>query len=445
MGIERRHVVLAIVFGLACGLAILAIPRALAALTFWLGYDSLKPLFFDRLGFSKAMSDLLAGAIAFFLPTATYVLFVNLLAVWTGHADPARLAKTFAAYALLYLLPPAVTALVDATASTPCFDQRSGQPRLFYSVEPGGAILLSDSAGYDRFGVQRKPVSEEVCRIADRQKRGLRPRRVTTDACQLEFFDPAGGGARIYFSQSVDGGVDLFDGPGVDPTTNEILRPATTDIAKSLCLDSTERRRRRSEEDKQRSDREAALRLIEAAAATSSTGFECALDGDGVSLHELPRRDASPRYPFTRVAAYATYAAVGRGPQGEPGRTLYVVEVRAADDAPSHQIRCLIAVANPAAIDVSALQRQRSDELLAALERLGARIVVRVPDIRARREALLPKGAPPQPDAYGCLREGRAVWCHGQNACGEAAIPVVTDRCEFDPSGRRTCRVACAR
>jgi len=97
MGVERRHLLLAIIFGVACGLALLLVPRLLAALSFYLGYESLKELFFARLGLSGAISDLMAGALVFFFPMATYIIFVNMWAVLTGRAPARRLIKIFAA------------------------------------------------------------------------------------------------------------------------------------------------------------------------------------------------------------------------------------------------------------------------------------------------------------------------------------------------------------
>src|SRR5205807_9719719 len=106
---------------------------------FFLGYDSLKDLFYRRLGLTGAASDLIAGVLVFFLPMATYVLFANILAVWSGRADARRVIKVFVAYAFVYLLPAGTTALRDVVGAPQCFDQLKGEPRLFYTITRGGA------------------------------------------------------------------------------------------------------------------------------------------------------------------------------------------------------------------------------------------------------------------------------------------------------------------
>jgi hypothetical protein len=107
MGVGRKNLILAIGFGLACGIALLLVSRLLAALSFFLGYDSLKDLFFRRIGLTGATSDFIAGALLFFLPMATYVLFANVLAVWSGRADARRVIKVFARMHLCIFCPPA--------------------------------------------------------------------------------------------------------------------------------------------------------------------------------------------------------------------------------------------------------------------------------------------------------------------------------------------------
>lgn len=235
MGVGRKYLLLAIAFGLACGVALLLVPRLFAIVTFYLGYGPLKDLFFSRMGLSGAASDLIAGALAFFFPLATFVLFANILAVWTGRAGFGRVARVFLAFAFVYLLPAAAIFLTDRFAAPACFDQSKGEPRLFYTIEPGGVIELSDSKGFDRFGVERKPVTSDICQIADRQRSGTRPKGIPTgNLANIDFFDRAGGGALIFYSRGADGRVDLFDGPGVNPTTNMILAPVTADVVEEV-------------------------------------------------------------------------------------------------------------------------------------------------------------------------------------------------------------------
>ncbi len=179
------------------------------------------------------------------------------MAVWSGRAKFSRVSKVFAAYAFVYLLPAGVTALSDAIGGPQCFDQRRGEARLFYSIEQRGTIVLSDVPGFDRFGVKRKPVTADICYIADRQKRGVKPTRITGNLQNVEFFDAAGGGALVFYSRGADGRVDLFDGPGVNPVTNAILAPVTADVVEEIKKAVEVQEQQRADAEKRRLEEEA--------------------------------------------------------------------------------------------------------------------------------------------------------------------------------------------
>jgi hypothetical protein len=162
----------------------LLVPRLLAIASFGVGYGPLKELFAGRFDMSESASEFIAGTLVFFLPLATYFLLINIFAVWNGRASFARVVKVFAAYALVYLSRAALATVRDNLASPQCF-LTNGQPRLFYSIQPGGAIELFDRSGFDRFGVG-------------------------------------------------DGKVELFDGPDVNPATNEALQPVTPAVVEEV-------------------------------------------------------------------------------------------------------------------------------------------------------------------------------------------------------------------
>ena len=148
---SRRVLAIVTAIGLACGIILILVPRLMDLVTYHLGFDQFKDLFFSRLGFSAAASDLIAGTLAFFFPLASTVVLLNIFAVWAGRADSVHVARVFAAYAFVYLLPAIVTLLSDTFSGPVCFDQVRGEPRMFYTIQSGGAIDLSDSKGFDPF------------------------------------------------------------------------------------------------------------------------------------------------------------------------------------------------------------------------------------------------------------------------------------------------------
>jgi len=70
--ISRKHLVIAIAFGAALGVALLLVPRLLAIASFGFGHGPLKELFAGRFGMSESASEFIAGTLVFFLPLATY-------------------------------------------------------------------------------------------------------------------------------------------------------------------------------------------------------------------------------------------------------------------------------------------------------------------------------------------------------------------------------------
>ena len=93
MTISRKHLVIAIAFGAALGLALLLVPRLLAIASFGFGYGPIKELFAGRFGASEAASEFIAGTLVVFLPLATYFLLINVFAVWSGRASFARVTR----------------------------------------------------------------------------------------------------------------------------------------------------------------------------------------------------------------------------------------------------------------------------------------------------------------------------------------------------------------
>ena len=193
---------------------------------FW-SVRGFKSLFHDDLAFGDAWSSFLAFACAFF-----YALLAPFAVRWLivgARRFDARL-KAFLSIMIVFGSAPVLHALLDSN-----FNQASGQAQKWYVWQPNGEVVLSDSGGFDpNYGVEKRPLTPEVARIIERQKRGLGPKPVLGDPRQLTFFDPASGRPRIWYYKAVDGRYALYDLEGFNPQNGELLVPVTSDVARAI-------------------------------------------------------------------------------------------------------------------------------------------------------------------------------------------------------------------
>ncbi|MCB1544800.1 MAG: hypothetical protein H6872_02955 [Methylobacteriaceae bacterium] len=124
------------------------------------------------------------------------------------------------------------------TSETPTFfDQRTGDPALWYSQDSSGNLKLFDLMGFDpQTGDELQPVTREIPdkwgsqvarRKAEDARRNRPPQPVDPD--KFPFFDPATGAARVWYWRSPEGRYEFFDNQGFHPRTGEPLSVITRD------------------------------------------------------------------------------------------------------------------------------------------------------------------------------------------------------------------------
>lgn len=215
------------------------LPRLVAAYQLFWGRDIVKALLYDELGFDDAVADAASIGFAFFYALA----WVPLLA-WTWKAlawkfSSRQLAIAFASWVLIYGHAPLARGLLGADV---CFNQRTGQPQKWYVVQNGGAVLLSDTAGYDTdLGQQRQPVTQEICDIRTRQRKGNQTKRIEDVTKTTDFFD-AKGNPKLWYYRSASDQFEFFDAPGFHPESRELLLPISREIVARLEEERTSNR-----------------------------------------------------------------------------------------------------------------------------------------------------------------------------------------------------------
>jgi len=141
------------------------------------------------------------------------------------------------------------------------FGHTGGEAMKFYAVTPEG-IRFFDSPGFDpKYGIELKPVTQELINQYERSKRGMKPRRIDASK-EIEFFDSITGEPKIWYCKDSKGSYEFFDQPGFHPVYWEELKPATKDVVldyknrmKEKELELT-RQRKEEEEIKKRREEE---------------------------------------------------------------------------------------------------------------------------------------------------------------------------------------------
>ena len=125
-----------------------------------------------------------------------------------------------------------IFALLYAFGDDVFFDGRTGKPLRYYLDTPTG-VVFSRSPGFDKkFGIGRIPVTPQIIQSLEKEKAGVRPKRIDLASAQeLEFFSPIDGKPKIWFYRAPNGTLEVFDGPGFHPQRREPLAAATPEIA----------------------------------------------------------------------------------------------------------------------------------------------------------------------------------------------------------------------
>lgn len=227
--------------GIACALALTIVVvlfsrRLVAAYYLFWGRDTIEAIFYEGLGFSQTLSSFLGVVFSFFYALAWIPLlgWIYRLLIWKYNAR--QFGSAFACFVFVYgLAPIAKLTLLSMGGVDPCFNQRTGEPLKWYITKADGTVILYDSGGFDpSTGLEKRPVTTQVCKIFEQQRNGVRAKQITGEVKTIQFFDPVSGEPRVWYHRSPLGKFDLFDREGFHPTTGELLVPVTRELAIDL-------------------------------------------------------------------------------------------------------------------------------------------------------------------------------------------------------------------
>lgn len=177
------------------------------------------------------------------------------------------------------------------TSETPTFfDQRTGDPALWYSQDSSGNLKLFDLMGFDpQTGDELQPVTREipdkwVSQFARRKEEDARRNRPPqpVDPDKFPFFDPATGAARVWYWRSPEGRYEFFDNQGFHPRTGEPLSVITRDAISAWRKETQLRIQRAQEAEalRARQQREAEERAEAARRVQEESARRVAQSGD---------------------------------------------------------------------------------------------------------------------------------------------------------------------
>jgi hypothetical protein len=226
-------------------LALVFLPQIASYYSLFWGKDALQRLFYEDFHWSEAQSELAGIILALGFPLATlWFIGWGSWRFFAGRAKPGRAARFVVGYLFIFALVPSLHVYFDSIgAPDACFNQRTGQPIKWYVAGAGGVVELYDSAGYDKLGNQKLPVTQEVCDIFAREQNGIVPKQIVADVSAVQFFDPTSGAPKVWYSQAADGSTVLYDGRGFDPKTSKLLAPVTADVVEMLKAKAVEQQK----------------------------------------------------------------------------------------------------------------------------------------------------------------------------------------------------------
>lgn len=132
-------------------------------------------------------------------------------------------------YACIYFLTMYWVSL-DAS-----FSHKTGEILQWYAETPEG-IRFFDTDGYDqKYGIRLKPVTPELKIALERRKRGQIPKQVGLEGFEsLNLYDQLTGATSYWYGTTPTGDYALYDGPGIDPKTQAVLRPVSPEVAQDI-------------------------------------------------------------------------------------------------------------------------------------------------------------------------------------------------------------------
>jgi hypothetical protein len=209
-------------------ISVIFVDRISTLYVLFFGYNRFKDLFYGGLGLSDSTSSFLATALQFVYAFA-WVPLTGLMLAWRMSAR--KLFMGFLAWMMVYGSSPLLLSLFGQNV---CFNQATGTPSKWYTIDRSGRIALYDSGGLNSLGDPKKPVTSEVCHFFAQQSGGTQAHLLTSSVGGIDFFDTSTGNPKVWYHKDEDGTYRLYDGPGFDPQTGQALQPVSKDTVDDI-------------------------------------------------------------------------------------------------------------------------------------------------------------------------------------------------------------------
>jgi hypothetical protein len=173
-------------------------------------------------GVSEATATL-AGTVVMVIALGLPAMAIVKLLFWKARAWD---------YAAILVLPTISWGIAQIPAK---FDAMTGASLRYCSLRPDGTKFCLDRPGFDP--LTQRPLQQENSQAAEedfRRDRGLLPRPITAPLSSIVFFDPINGKPRVWFSKDEAGCFNLFDNPGIDPSSGDKLHAVNAAVVRAI-------------------------------------------------------------------------------------------------------------------------------------------------------------------------------------------------------------------
>lgn len=213
----------------------LVLPRVFPFIELFSSQGVFYDIYYGGLGLDSRLSHILAVSTALISVIASSFIYTWGFAklVWSG-GTPSNIAQGLVACLATFAAPQIISYAGESIAGEACFQQGSGEVQKWYVFDRSGKIVISDTPGVDDRGRKRRPITPDICDIYFDQIAGRFPRPVLYLPDQTILFDPLSGQPKAWYSIDDSGQILLFDYPGFDPSTRQVLKPVDLAIEARL-------------------------------------------------------------------------------------------------------------------------------------------------------------------------------------------------------------------
>ena len=212
----------------AC-LLLIALPFFTPASYFLWGLGSARQFFEDQLGLGHSFATV-SAVVFMFLYTIALPYAIGWLVLGRSRA---KLIPAFLAILFVFGSKPLLKGLLGSS-----FNAKTGAAQKCYSWRGNGIVLTErgpSGCEVDPVSGQRTfEITPDVAAILARQQRP--PQRIAVNDTPPQFFDPTSGRPLVWYDQTANDSVELYDSDGFSPTTGNRLRPADLFLSTTINM-----------------------------------------------------------------------------------------------------------------------------------------------------------------------------------------------------------------